>query len=240
MPDVSKPADMDDKLPQKIHVDLNTRGQSGQINLEGFAIEIIRFEKNVQLPIPLVASQNSGANNCGICRFGFSASDERFIVAAGVFGGEGYFHLENSSLLTKQMSVIIQSLSADNLGKLITLVLQFWSDCDYQEEFDYYQQLIQSATNNVYLAKYEDRYVGFMHLSVRNDYVEGADTLPVGYIEAIYVEPEFQKKGIGREMITFAQSWAKQKSLAHLGSDTHASLSNCILLLIKSSCKSCK
>lgn len=29
-----------------------------------------------------------------------------------------------------------------------------------------------------------------MHLSIRNDYIEGAIDLPVAYIEGIYVKPE--------------------------------------------------
>ena len=74
------------------------------------------------------------------------------------------------------------------------------------------------------LFKYEFLYerdgmaIAFLSLSVRHDYVEGTQSSPVGYIEGIYVENEFRKQGIARELIEFAKQWSKRKGCTELAS----------------------
>ena len=46
---------------------------------------------------------------------------------------------------------------------------------------------------------------------------------PVGYIEGIYVEPEYRNKGIARELIEFSRQWSKEKGCAEMGSDCYLS-----------------
>lgn len=41
----------------------------------------------------------------------------------------------------------------------------------------------------------EPKNIGFSMLSIRTDYVEGAEKSPTGYLEGIYVEPEYGKEG---------------------------------------------
>ena len=43
-------------------------------------------------------------------------------------------------------------------------------------------------------------YIGFIELSVRNDHVEGADSLPVGYIEGIFIFDMNAERGQRRQM----------------------------------------
>ncbi len=57
-------------------------------------------------------------------------------------------------------------------------------------------------------------------MSIRSDYVEGATSSPVAYIEGIYVKPEFQRSGIGRKLVAHGEDWGKQKGYTQIGSDT--------------------
>lgn len=116
----------------------------------------------------------------------------------------------------------IEPVSPENITYLVRLVLKLWEESDYEEELDYYSKLILSADNCIYLVKADAKYIAFIHLSVRTNYVEGSDELPVAYVEAIYVEPDFQHQGIGKQMIVFAESWAKERKLQQLASDTNA------------------
>jgi len=59
----------------------------------------------------------------------------------------------------------------------------------------------------------------FLSLSLRGDYVEGADSSPVGYIEGLYVKPEFRRKGIAEKMVEHAKEWSKQFGCTELASD---------------------
>jgi len=60
-------------------------------------------------------------------------------------------------------------------------VLELWGDCDLEEEYEHYKNAINSGTEICFLVKEQNIYIAFIHLSIRNDYVEGADELPVAY-----------------------------------------------------------
>lgn len=57
-------------------------------------------------------------------------------------------------------------------------------------------------------------------MSIRSDYVEGAGTSPVGYLEAIYVKPNFRKSNVAKELFNVCESWALQNSCTEMGSNT--------------------
>ena len=59
----------------------------------------------------------------------------------------------------------------------------------------------------------------FVSFSVRSDYVEGTKSSPVGYLEGIYVKPNYRKQGIARKMTEFAAKWSAERGCAELASD---------------------
>ncbi len=64
---------------------------------------------------------------------------------------------------------------------------------------------------------------GFVEVSLRRDYVEGANSSPTGYLEGIFVEKRFRKNGVARMLVREAEAWAKSKGATELGSDTRLS-----------------
>jgi aminoglycoside 6'-N-acetyltransferase I len=114
----------------------------------------------------------------------------------------------------------IEQLSEKNLKNLIDLILELWPECDYNEEFISYQAFVDSENDVCYLAQVSGTYVGFIHVSIRTNYVEGANDLPIAYIEAIYVNPNHQRLRIGEFLVKMGVDWAKQKGCKQLGSDT--------------------
>ena len=72
---------------------------------------------------------------------------------------------------------------------------------------------------NQFLYVVNGEAVAFISLALRHDYVEGTKTSPVGYIEGIYVMPEFQNQGIAREMVDFAKKWSIESGCLELASD---------------------
>ncbi|WP_461128705.1 aminoglycoside 6'-N-acetyltransferase [Spirosoma aerophilum] len=114
----------------------------------------------------------------------------------------------------------IELLSTYTLDAVVDLVLELWPDCTRDEELENYAQLLDSANEACYLVKAGDDYIAFVHVSCRHDYVEGADELPVAYIEGIYVKPAFRKQGIADKLIAVSEDWARQKGLTQIASDT--------------------
>ena len=60
---------------------------------------------------------------------------------------------------------------------------------------------------------------GFIEASIRRDYTDGCTTSPVGYIEGWYVIPQARRQGIGRELVSAAEHWARGKGCHEMGSD---------------------
>lgn len=80
--------------------------------------------------------------------------------------------------------------------------IELWPERDFDEELEYIS------------------YVGFIYLSVRSDYVEGAKGNEVAYIEGIYVRCAFKRLGFASIRIEQTETWARQKELDEIGSDT--------------------
>jgi aminoglycoside 6'-N-acetyltransferase I len=68
------------------------------------------------------------------------------------------------------------------------------------------------------VAEAEGRLIGFAEASVRN-YAEGAPPGPAGYLEGIWVEPEWRRRGVARDLLSAVEAWARREGLTHLGSD---------------------
>ena len=82
------------------------------------------------------------------------------------------------------------------------------------------EKIEQNPFYKTFLAKKGEQAIGFVTLSVRSDYVEGARTSPVGYMEAIYVTEGFRGSGVARLLYEEGEAWLKEKGCREIGSDT--------------------
>jgi aminoglycoside 6'-N-acetyltransferase I len=65
----------------------------------------------------------------------------------------------------------------------------------------------------------EDKPVGFVEATVRNDYVNGCATSPVVFLEGIYVEPEARRQGIARTLVGAVEEWGRKMDCREFASD---------------------
>src|SRR5262245_1440843 len=61
---------------------------------------------------------------------------------------------------------------------------------------------------------------GFVEASLRPS-AEGCTTRPVGYVEGIFVQPAFRRRGIARKLIEAAERWAVSKGCSEFASDCY-------------------
>jgi|GEM_PF-772156 len=59
---------------------------------------------------------------------------------------------------------------------------------------------------------------GFVEASLRSR-ADGCTTQPVGYVEGIFVQPEFRRRGIARALIDAAEQWATSNGCVEFASD---------------------
>jgi aminoglycoside 6'-N-acetyltransferase I len=111
-------------------------------------------------------------------------------------------------------------VTEQNLQEWAILCDALWAD-DGEEGIaeEYISEWRNGELPHEFLYYSDSEAVAFVSLDLRHDYVEGTDTSPVGYLEGIYVKPEFQNKGIAREMVEFAKDWAKERGCTELASD---------------------
>ena len=115
------------------------------------------------------------------------------------------------------MSII--TADASTLKPWTDLAILLFPDTTFEEEFELHKEILESDNEMGLLYEKDGLYVGFMHLSIRTDYVNGTETSPVVFIEAIYVLPDYRKQGIGREFLEYAEQFAKEKGIKQLASD---------------------
>lgn len=104
----------------------------------------------------------------------------------------------------------------DGYTRLLKLL---WNDIDD----DNIDQLITSHNMNkekCFLYLLDDNPIGFINLSIRNDYVEGSSSNGVGYIEGIYVCEPHRRNQIAYKLVTYAVSFFKSMGLTEIASDT--------------------
>jgi aminoglycoside 6'-N-acetyltransferase I len=61
--------------------------------------------------------------------------------------------------------------------------------------------------------------VGLVEASVRSDYVNGAESSPVAFLEGIYVVPQARRKGIAAGLVAAVTGWALEVGCRELASD---------------------
>ena len=109
---------------------------------------------------------------------------------------------------------------ADNrdLPEVVGLSLQLWPENDRQEMAQEFRELLQREDAAVFLAL-DEKAVGFAQCQLRQDYVEGTQSSPVGYLEGIFVAEPYRNQGYARDLLTACEAWARGKGCIEFASD---------------------
>ncbi len=113
----------------------------------------------------------------------------------------------------------IKELTSENVEHLAHLFVELWPECTYETEFEYCKQILEKDDQTAFLAIENSEYIAFAYLSLRNDFVEGATSYPIAYLEGIYVKESYRKTGIASKLIQRSEQWAEQSGSTQLASD---------------------
>ena len=112
-------------------------------------------------------------------------------------------------------------ISNKNFNEWVSMGLALWPGHKKKGLEKIFRSELKFDKYKHFLAQNADgEYLGFINLSLRNDYVEGSSSNPVGYVEGIFVKPKYRKQGVAKELIKQAEKWAKKQGCIELGSDT--------------------
>jgi aminoglycoside 6'-N-acetyltransferase I len=118
------------------------------------------------------------------------------------------------------MNIVFSGITESLVDEAAGMFLELWPDVEFDEEVIYLREVIRSTSEDCFLLNLDGNYIGFILLNVRTDYVEGATSKQVAYIEGIYVREPYRRMGQASRMIEFAERWAREKGCSELGSDT--------------------
>ena len=114
--------------------------------------------------------------------------------------------------------MIREAMQSDALA-LAELAINMWSNNTISELQSEFLDLICSDNAVCFIKYVGNKAVGFAQCQLRNDYVEGTNTSPVGYLEGIFIEKEYRHNGYAKELLSKCEKWAKEKSCTEFASD---------------------
>ena len=111
----------------------------------------------------------------------------------------------------------IVQVTSENAKFWAELCNELWPDHSVDEMLADFNN---GEYKNEYLYFIDDIPAAFLSLSIRKDYVEGkTDENPVGYLEGIYVKPQYRKQGIAKMLVQYAKEWSADRGCTMLASD---------------------
>jgi aminoglycoside 6'-N-acetyltransferase I len=111
---------------------------------------------------------------------------------------------------------ICRKQDAYNVAKL---ACKLWQDSDYDELKTDFEKIATGKNEVVFTAYLEDKMIAFAHCNIRKEYVEGTNSSPVAYLEAIYVEEDYRRAGVATYLINCCENWAREKGCTEVASD---------------------
>ncbi|WP_051931069.1 GNAT family N-acetyltransferase [Gillisia sp. Hel_I_29] len=113
------------------------------------------------------------------------------------------------------------SAKLKDLKSILGMSMKLWKGLEKEDLEARLRKAIATETKRIFIATSStDELVGFSFFSIRTDYVEGAKDLPTGYLEGIYLEFEYRKLGVAKELVALGEKWCKEKGCSQIGSDT--------------------
>ncbi|WP_404450467.1 GNAT family N-acetyltransferase [Sutcliffiella horikoshii] len=111
--------------------------------------------------------------------------------------------------------------SNNHIDYYTEMSLDLWPESTKEELQESFQEILASNRDKILFYRLGTEFVSFIHLSIRVDYVEGTESTPTGYIEGVYVKPEFRRKGYSAKLVEVGELWLKKKGCKQIGSDIH-------------------
>lgn len=112
----------------------------------------------------------------------------------------------------------IRAAAAADLRAWAALRMALWPD--EHDAFGGVAEALQREDAANFLAFAGDgQAIGFADVTLRQDYVNGTDSSPVGFLEGWYVVPEWRGRGIGRALLREVREWTRAQGCSELASD---------------------
>jgi aminoglycoside 6'-N-acetyltransferase I len=118
-----------------------------------------------------------------------------------------------------EVQIVIKQVGIDDSKIVAELAMLLWPDNEINNLEKEMINCIISDNGAIFIYFSETIPVGFAQCNLRNDYVEGTGSSPVGYLEGIFVKVGYRRSGIGKKLLIQCEEWAKSKGCSEFASD---------------------
>ena len=109
--------------------------------------------------------------------------------------------------------------TAADVPRIAAMMCALWPHHDLDEMVTECHAFLQDEAVALIVWEENGEAMGFAQCSLRCDYVEGTETSPVGYLEAVYVAPEKRRQGAARQLVAACENWAREQDCREFASD---------------------
>ena len=129
------------------------------------------------------------------------------------------------------MSITYRAAKPDDVDTITKLSVKLYDEMALYKEndvkkheelefFAYNESDLRNKNMAMFLAFDGEKAVGFSHVFIRYEYVIGTESAPpVGYLEGIYVCPEYRRRGVAKALVLMCEEWSGEKGCAEFASD---------------------
>ncbi len=114
---------------------------------------------------------------------------------------------------------MIREAKNEDLAALAGLAASLWPHHAPDELAREFSGMLTDGDVRFFLQCEGDVPVGFAQCQLRRDYVEGAQTSPVGYLEGIFVRPDCRRRGYATALLAACETWARERGCTEFASD---------------------
>lgn len=114
---------------------------------------------------------------------------------------------------------MIRKAGVEDIQTVAKLAVKMWDPASEDELAAGFEELLDNPEAVIFIASAGDSAIGFAQCQLRHDYVEGTESSPVGYLEGVFVEEDFRKRGYGKLLISACEVWVGEQGCTEFASD---------------------
>ena len=113
----------------------------------------------------------------------------------------------------------IRQAAPGDLAHVVRLALLLWPENEPRELSAELALLLERPDAAVFLCETDGHAAGFAQCQLRRDYVEGCESSPVGYLEGVFIEEAYRRKGAASALLRACEDWARAQGCREFASD---------------------
>lgn len=122
---------------------------------------------------------------------------------------------------TREEKMKIRKAIKKDFNQIVDLALKLWPNHSREELEKEFASLFNKKDEIIFVAiSPSEEIIGFASASIRRNNLPGVSCYPAGYLEGIYIEPEFRKNNLAKKLVSEVEKWARLNQCKILVSDS--------------------